>query len=187
MGFKGIIGIIVLIVALIVGWYLISPIFITKEVQEASPLDTVTAEEPVVNDRMDAMTEAEHDEFEKAVEAMKDVVVEQHEEMPTVATLVSEGTFKPRAHEVEGKALLIAENGKKTLRFEDFDTINGPDLRVYLASDLGIGDSIHLGKLKGTKGNFNYELPEGTDTDKYNKVLVWCEPFGILFSYSMLG
>ena len=119
-------------------------------------------------------------------EGDKDVVVEQQEEMP-VAELVSEGAFKARAHEVEGKALLIAENGKKTLRFEGFNTINGPDLRVYLASDLGISDAIEVGKLKGTKGNFNYELDPSIDTDKYNNVLVWCEPFGILFSYSMLG
>ena len=186
MGIKRILGIIVLIVILGVGYYLISPLFITKEVQEASPLDSVTPDEPVFDDRMEAMTEEEHEEFEQAVEAMKDVVIEQQEEMP-VAELVSEGAFKARAHEVEGKALLIAENGKKTLRFEGFNTINGPDLRVYLASDLGISDAIEVGKLKGTKGNFNYELDPSIDTDKYNNVLVWCEPFGILFSYSMLG
>ena len=181
MGLKGIAGAIVLIVVLVVGWYLLSPLFITKEVQEASPLDT-----PEIFDAMDSMTDAEHKEFEDAVNAMKDDIVEQDEAMP-VAQLVSEGAFKARAHEVEGKALLIQENGKKTLRFEDFDTINGPDLRVYLASDLGIGDAIEIGKLIGTKGNFNYELDPSIDTDKYNNVLVWCKPFGILFSYSMLG
>lgn len=185
MAVKGVVIGIIVVAALVIGWYLISPVFITKEVQEASPLDTVT--EPEVFDAMDSMTEAEHQEFVDAVEAMSGTIIEKDEDMPSVAQLLSRGDFKARAHEVKGSALLIEEGGKKTLRFEDFNTINGPDLRVYLASDLGIGDAIEIGKLKGTKGNFNYELDPSIDTDKYNNVLVWCEPFGILFSYSSLG
>ena len=51
---------------------------------------------------------------------------------------------------------------------------------------MGDDDFIDLGKIKATKGNVNYDIPEGVDTDKYNKVLVWCVPFGVIFSYSEL-
>jgi len=42
------------------------------------------------------------------------------------------------------------------------------------------------GKIKGTKGNVNYEIDRGVDLEKYDKVLVWCVPFGVLFSYADL-
>ena len=89
-------------------------------------------------------------------------------------------------HEVEGKAILIETDGEKILRFEDFDTINGPDLRIYLSSDLGDDDFVELGKIKATKGNVNYEVPGDVDISKYKYVLVWCKPFKVLFSYAEL-
>ena len=45
---------------------------------------------------------------------------------------------------------------------------------------------IDLGIIKATKGNVNYEIPQDIDTTKYNKVLVWCKPFKVLFSYAEL-
>ena len=83
-----------------------------------------------------------------------------------------------------GKALLISADAKKVLRFEDFETINGPNLHIYLSTELGNGDFIDLGEIKGTKGSFNYNLDSSIDTEKYNKVLVWCVPFGVLFSFA---
>src|SRR3989338_4847202 len=41
-----------------------------------------------------------------------------------------------------------------------------------------------VGEIKGTKGSFNYNLDSSIDTEKYNKVLVWCVPFGVLFSFA---
>jgi len=35
--------------------------------------------------------------------------------------------------------------------------------------------------LKANNGNQNYELPEGIDLEKYDKVLVWCQMFSVLF------
>ena len=72
------------------------------------------------------------------------------------------------------------------MRFENFNTINGPDLRVYLSSGLGIDDSVELGKLKATRGSFNYELDPSIKIGKYDKVLVWCEPFRVLFSHAQV-
>ena len=125
-------------------------------------------------------------EFDAAMEDMKDKVVEMDENINNKANLIAEGDFKEKAHHVEGKALLIENEGKKIVRFEDFDTINGPALYIYLSSDLGDGDFVDLGPIKATKGNINYEIPEGVDTEKYNKVLIWCRPFSVLFSYAEL-
>jgi hypothetical protein len=165
------IGVIVVILGL--GWYFISPLFNTLEVDEESPLD-----------RLDGMSSSERAEFDAAVDEMKDVVKEMDDSMGGGAVLLSEGEFKPRAHSVMGKALLIEEDGKKIIRFEDFDTVNGPNLHIYLSSDLGADDFVDLGEIRATKGNVNYELPDGVDTEKYDKVLVWCVPFKVLFSYA---
>jgi len=178
---------VIIIVILVVAWYLISPIFNVVEVDEASPLDITPTTQLVVKDAMESMDEAQKKEFEDAVKEMNEVQTIMVDEMPPTPSKIAEGVFKPRAHEVEGKALLIDSNGQKTLRFEDFFTINGPELHIYLSSELSNDDIIDLGIIKATKGNVNYALPEGIDTNKYNKVLVWCKPFSVLFSYAELS
>jgi hypothetical protein len=116
--------------------------------------------------------------------------IEMQEEIPSAAqseiSILAKGDFLPRAHEVKGSALLIQKDGEKILRFEDFETVNGPNLHIYLASNLEVKDYIDLGAIKATKGSVNYLLPIGTDTSKYNKVVVWCVPFKVLFSYAEL-
>ena len=168
-----------LVIIVFAAYYFISPVFRVVEVQEASPLQ--------VQDAMDTMTAEELQEFHDAVEDAKENVMQMADAMPSEVRLLVEGMFKPRAHEVEGKALLIAQGDKKVLRFEDFDTINGPNLHIYLSTGLGIADAIDLGAIKATKGSVNYELDPSIDTDKYNKVLVWCVPFRVLFSYAELS
>jgi hypothetical protein len=113
-------------------------------------------------------------------------IISMDDKMP-LAKIISEGAFVESAHHVNGKALIIEEeDGSKILRFEDFDTINGPNLHIYLSNSLGNDDFIDLGNIRATKGNVNYDVPQGTDLEKYDKVLVWCVPFGVLFSYSDL-
>ena len=191
---KKILAAIAIVIGVAIAILLISPLFITVEVDEASPLDVrsnpterVDSRVPDLTpkDSLDDMSKEEKEAFDDAVEAMSDVVVEANEPMDAPAPIVLvENAFQPRAHEVEGKVLLIDNLGQKILRFEDFETVNGPNLHIYLSSDLGDDDFIDLGKIKGTKGNFNYELDASIDTDKYHKVLVWCVPFGVLFSYA---
>lgn len=106
--------------------------------------------------------------------------------MPKVAHVVAEGLFVPRAHAVQGKAILIEQDGNTTLRFEDFDTINGPNLHVYLSADLEGKDYKDLGAIRATRGNVNYPVDAAIDTEKYRHVLVWCVPFGIVFSSASL-
>lgn len=90
------------------------------------------------------------------------------------------------AHDVSGGVVVVEDNGKRILRFEHFETINGPDLRIYLSTDTSAQDFIDLGAIKGTKGNINYEIPADVDLDKYGNVLVWCRAFKVLFSHADL-
>lgn len=174
MKIKRLVWIIALLIALGIAWYLVSPVFRVVEVQE---------EFPVFGDNFDAMDAATKQEFERQVgEASANVMV-MDETMPGEVQVLSQGDFNPRAHEVEGRALLISHDGERVLRFEDFDTLNGPNLHIYLASSLGDDDFVDLGKIKATRGNVNYPVDASVDIDKYNKVLVWCVPFGVLFSY----
>ncbi len=183
MNKKTLIAIAVLI-ALGVGYYLVSPLWRNKTLNEASPLSQTAT----VKDNLDSINSnpALKQQFDKAMTESKDTVMEKTDLMPGAPKILAQADFKPRAHDVLGKALLIEASGKKYLRFENFETINGPDVRIYLATDLSDRDFVDLGHIKATKGNVNYEVPAGTDTAKYNKVLVWCKAFSVLFSYAEL-
>ena len=92
-------------------------------------------------------------------------------------------------HFGSGSALIIeTEPGVYVLRFEDFSVQNGPDLFVYLStSPDGYGDSSYnLGQLKATDGSFNYDIPPGVDPWAYGSVIIWCEPFAVLFATAPL-
>lgn len=99
---------------------------------------------------------------------------------------LAQGSFVGDAHEVTGTARVVATSTGQVLRFEDFDTLNGPDLRIYLATDATAEDFVDLGELKATSGNFNYEIPEGTDVGTYDTVLVWCRAFSVNFGFATL-
>ena len=114
-------------------------------------------------------------------------VVEMQDEISSDVEIISQGIFMEQEHEVYGKVLLVNDNDNKILRFEDFETINGPNLHIYLSADLEANDYIDLGEIKATKGDVNYELENSIDFERYNKVLVWCVPFKVLFSYAELN
>jgi hypothetical protein len=118
-----------------------------------------------------------------------DVTVD--ESLPTAFAELPSGTFVGSGdgiHEAEGDVLsLKLEDGSQYVRFENFKSTNGPDLYVYLATDDQATDFVSLGLLKGNVGNQNYEIPEGVDLSKYNKVLIWCKAFSILFGSAELA
>jgi len=82
---------------------------------------------------------------------------------------------------------------QRGLRFENFQVTNGPDLYVYLAvhpeprsrQDVAPG-YVSLGKLKGNIGAQNYEIPAGTDLAKYRSVVIYCQPFHVVFATATL-
>lgn len=91
------------------------------------------------------------------------------------------------AHPASGTAQILETENGLLLRYENLQTINGPDLRIYLSTDLKATDYVDLGAIKATEGSVNYNIPAGTDIEKYHYALVWCEQFGVLFNSADLS
>jgi hypothetical protein len=81
---------------------------------------------------------------------------------------------------------VYTKNGTKSLVFTNFNTDNGPDLRVYLSRSNTNVDFTEIGLLKSTSGNFYYSIDTTINTADYNHVLIWCEDFSALFGSAQL-
>jgi hypothetical protein len=107
---------------------------------------------------------------------------------PEIVTEYS-GAFESDAHPTAGRAVVLGNGtGQRFLRFEDFETDNGPDLNVYLvnSSTGDVSDFVDLGDLKGNIGEQNYEIPAGVDLDVYDQVVIWCVRFDVGFGGASL-
>jgi hypothetical protein len=106
---------------------------------------------------------------------------------------------KGEFHKVEkaGKGtatVYMLADGKRILRLSNFQSDNGPDLHVRLIAADDATDTataakakfVELGKLKGNKGNQNYDLPENVDLSKYRVVSIWCNRFSVNFAAAPL-
>jgi len=108
--------------------------------------------------------------------------------------MLASGTFHGIAHDTEGLAAIYEfPNGKRILRFTDFETSNGPDVQVFLAVAADAKDNeaveagyFSLGAIKGNKGDQNYELPDDLDLSKYHSVVIWCDRFSVNFGTAPL-
>src|SRR3989344_5196999 len=109
----------------------------------------------------------------------------QQESLPQV--LVGAQVVGTVGHPASGTARIVEAGGKTYIRYEDFKTINGPDLYVYLAKDLNAEEFVDLGRLRATEGNVNYEIPAGVGVSEDRYALVWCKAFGVLFNSADLS
>ncbi len=89
-------------------------------------------------------------------------------------------------HPASGTVRIVEADGKRYIRYENFKTINGPDIYVYLAKDLDAKEYVNLGRVRATEGNINYEIPAEVNVGDYPYVLTWCEAFGVLFNSAKL-
>lgn len=94
-----------------------------------------------------------------------------------------EGTL---GHPASGTVRIVRADGRVYLRYENFKTINGPDLYVYLAKNPDAKEFVNLGRIRATEGNVNYEIPEGVDPRDYPYALTWCKAFSVLFNSAKL-
>ena len=155
--------------------------------------DTMMEEEKMMKD--DTMMEEEKmmkdDTMMEEEKMMKDDTMMEEEKMMKTIPMSYAGAFVgvgDGIHDAQGDAFTIPlEDGSDVLRLENFQSTNGPDLYVYLSTDENASDFVNLGELKASSGNQNYEIPEDTDLTKYNKVLVWCKAFGVLFGSADLS
>ncbi len=163
------------------GFFGIQAAFIDNEVSESGPVFTATAaeqDEVAASDEFqDAMAEAEENRTESdepAEDAMPD------SEPAEIVTLYSGDFSGESRYTINGDALVLNDGSEQRfLRFENFDSDNGPDLKVYLRAENG--DFVSLGNLKGNIGDQNYEIPVDVDLDVFSTVEIWCERFGVGF------
>jgi hypothetical protein len=187
------IAVIILIPVLALAWWLGSPLFINKTVEDEFPF----AADAAVPANMT------RDEVEKVMEVMSKVNAEMDEAMPDEmmkqpsATAVKSGSFRDADsfHKGSGTATIYrGTDGSLLLRLEDFRVTNGPDLHVILTphpdprgrDDVMASGYVELGKLKGNIGNQNYAIPEGVDVAAQKSVVIYCKPFHVVFSVAML-
>ena len=152
------------------GWWTISPLFLTKTLNEDLPARaTATAAAPTAATAKTAPTIA-----------------------PAGPKVLSMGQLQrvDDLHRGAGPVSIIELDGKTYLRFDNVAIQNGPDLHVYLARGMGGAydgsRDLYLGALKATNGSFNYELPAGTPLADYKSVVVWCRAFTVLFTWADL-
>ncbi len=118
------------------------------------------------------------------------ITIEMNESAPESAdtdTSLLAPVIETPAHPASGTVRIIEADGKTFVRYENYETINGPDIYVYLAKDIDAKEFVNLGRVKATQGNVNYEVPEGVDISEYRYVLTWCKAFGVLFNSADFG
>ncbi len=130
-------------------------------------------------------------------EASESPDTETQDEMPGDGPIpLSMGTFTGADEFHQGKGLATIyrlEDGSHVLRLEDFEVTNGPDLHVLLVPSNNPVDRddiegyVDLGSLKGNIGNQNYGLPLDIDPDAFGSVVIYCQPFHVLFSAASLS
>jgi hypothetical protein len=111
--------------------------------------------------------------------------------VPTLAA----GRFHSNAHETRGSATALdVGGGRRVLRLTGFATSDGPDVRVVLVAAPDAPDDatvrragyVQLGKLKGTRGDQNYDVPTSLDLTRHRTVTIWCERFRVNFGSAPL-
>lgn len=129
------------------------------------------------------------------------VVPDEQQALPSMSgpVIVARGSFT-RTDEVRfasGNVIIYEQaDGSKVVRFEEFTTVNGPDLRVILtaksadalAADptLGITD-VDLGPLQGNIGNQNFSLPAEIDVSSYARIAIVSSSLNIVYSSAPLS
>ncbi len=102
-------------------------------------------------------------------------------------TILKQGTFSGNmSYRVHGKVQLYDVSGKQYIYFEDFSASSGPDLKVYIATTNTASQFVSLGPIKSINGAQLYEISNPPDFNQYNKVLIWCQQFSVLFGAASL-
>lgn len=211
-------GLIGLVIAGAAVWYLASPLFINRTVDEAFPFEAPSQQalaqmsageveqvraglqEAIPGEEaMKKMTEAEQQavatKVMEAAAALPDKAMA--EPMPAdQPTIAAQGHFQDADsfHQGSGTATIYQlPDGKLVLRFENFTVTNGPDLHVLLAeasaptSSAELGEYLDLGALKGNIGSQNYDIPTGTDLARFKSIVIYCQPFHVVFAIAPIG
>ena len=163
---KWIISLIVL-AGLGIGWWLASPLF----------MDKVVNEEAVMSGHENKMDDMKEDD-PASQDGMTNDTMEKSESYT--------GSFigADSSHQAMGTVTV----SEKNVRLEDFEVTNGPDLYVYLVEEgQDTKEGVSLGKLKGNIGNQNYEVPQDATVTEGMKIVIWCKQFNVDFGMAELS
>ena len=191
------IGLFALIPIIWVAWWLGSPLFSSTQVNEEFPFATraVVPANMTMADVETRMIEAASADSE-VNESMAQMNGGSADQNAVQAELTGEFRDADAFHKGSGTATIyeIDATGERVLRFEDFRVTNGPDLRVLLAnaanpeshSDLDESGYVELSELKGNVGPQNYVIPSDFDLSNAQSVVIYCNPFRVVFSVATL-
>ena len=203
---KGITIAVIVGVAVVGVYYIASPLFFDRIIDEPLPKALSEIQKDLTYEKFVNMVDEQRsalvkkmpqDTIDLIMGEAKKFTTSVSEEMQEMVAKVAPGSQEPpkfsklgafqglKGHQATGKAEVITVGDVSFLRFEDFEVTNGPDLHVYMTKKGDVGSGIDLGKLKGNKGSQNYELG-GINTNVYNTVVIYCQPFHVYFASATL-
>jgi hypothetical protein len=181
-----------------VAWYLGSPLFINKTVDEPFPTTSGTPQEAFPMSKggtvPNGMTQQQAEDM--MVKASK-VSATATDPKPggSAGEVVARGslTAADSFHRGEGTVAIYRVGQELVLRLDPFKVTNGPDLRVILTklsfpksgADVQQG-YLEVAKLKANLGSQNYTLAGDARLDDYHAVVIYCKMFHVLFSIAPL-
>lgn len=204
---KGIAIAIIIGTAVLGTYYLAGPLFYNRVVDEPLPKALSDLQKDLTYDKFVNMVDEQRSALvEKMPQKTIDLVMDEAKKFTTTASETMQdmiakvapdsnqtpkfsklGTFEGlKGHQATGKAEVISVGDISFLRFEEFEVTNGPDLHVYMTKDGDISTGIDLGKLKGNKGDQNYSL-DNINTNVYDTVVIYCQPFHVYFASAKLS
>ena len=195
-------GIALVAIALTVAWWLLSPLFIDKTVDEEFPF-AFNATVPANMSRVEVeqvMANMAKMNTEDVEDSMGDLMMKATgSDTSSVSQLVilKTGTFRDadKAHKGSGMATIYeGPDGSRVLRLEDFNSTNGPDLYVIISptanpqsrEEVSAPGHINLGKLKGNIGNQNYSIPDEAEISAQGSIVIYRRASHVIFSIASL-
>ena len=184
----GFAGLVLVVPALWLAWWLGSPLFIDDVANEEFPLTAnATVPENVTRAEAESMMEI----AAKLESSMEEPMTSAMGSTSAVSLFTGNFRDKDRVCRGSDRATIYQlEDETNVLRLEDLDVTNGPDLHVLLMVDSEGRDKsqgyIDLGKLKGNIGNQNYPIPDDVVVSDYHAMMTYCQPFHVVFSTAPL-
>lgn len=186
--FGALVGLVILggLAWLAFGFLGIQSAFLDSEVDQAAP----TFGQERTQEELETLLES--DEFREAMLDAEGNPTEANQSVGDTAmagdiiTQFSGGFAGIMGYDITGEALVLNDgSAQRFLRFENFSSDNGPDLKVVLRAENG--DLVNLGPLQGNIGDQNYEIPADVDLDVFSFVEIYCERFSVLFGGAQLS
>jgi Electron transfer DM13. len=106
-------------------------------------------------------------------------------------TLQGGDKWVKKTYKISGQWDIQNKDGKQYVAFgDDFKTSRGPDVKVFLSQkrieDIDKRESVdkeglYLGLISDFSGAQSYLIPDGTDLDKYQSIVLHCEAYSVVW------